>query len=252
MKISLCLTLSILAFPAWSVTSSINEIQYQGGDLLNPFTRQKASTDIITLQHASQWDYGSHFFFVDFLNDDTADKFNDQDVYAEFYSHVSLGKTFELNLPQGILKDVSVSMGVNYGADANVLKYLPGVQLSLDVPAFRFFTILTTAYLDDSQNPQSDSYMIDTAWNLPFTAFKQKFSLEGHLEYMASRENETTGEPVSAWILAQPQLRWDMGYSLFNRPQQLFVGMEYQYWKNKLGVQDANEQAAQLLLVWRL
>ena len=57
--------------------------------------------------------------------------------------------------------------------------------------------------------------------------------------------------PVKGWILAQPQLGWDIGKALAGRPNQLFLGIEYQYWWNKLGVDD-DDNVAQLWVMWRL
>ena len=51
-------------------------------------------------------------------------------------------------------------------------------------------------------------------------------------------------------MLAQPQFTWDLGQAI-GAPQQLMVGIEYQYWLNKLGT-DEDESTAQLLVVWRL
>lgn len=52
------------------------------------------------------------------------------------------------------------------------------------------------------------------------------------------------------WILAQPQLRMDLGEALGNEAGNFYVGHEYQYWKNKLGQKDKNESTMQLLTVW--
>ncbi len=51
-------------------------------------------------------------------------------------------------------------------------------------------------------------------------------------------------------ILAQPQFTWDLGRAILGAPHQLMAGIEYQYWRNKLGT-DLDESIAQLLLVWR-
>jgi hypothetical protein len=51
--------------------------------------------------------------------------------------------------------------------------------------------------------------------------------------------------------LFQPQLRLDLGELLGTNANQLFVGIEYQYWKNKLGEKGTDDNAAQFLAVWR-
>ena len=52
-------------------------------------------------------------------------------------------------------------------------------------------------------------------------------------------------------MLAQPQLRFDLGKALGNAESQLFIGLEYQYWANKQGEDGLDENAVQLLLVWQ-
>ena len=56
---------------------------------------------------------------------------------------------------------------------------------------------------------------------------------------------------MKGWILAQPQLGWDIGKALTGAANQLFLGVEYQYWWNKLGVDD-DDNVAQLWVMWRL
>ena len=58
------------------------------------------------------------------------------------------------------------------------------------------------------------------------------------------------GNHVKSWILAQPQFRLDLGKALAGAAGRLFIGLEYQYWRNKLGT-DNDESLPQFLLVWR-
>ena len=74
---------------------------------------------------------------------------------------------------------------------------------------------------------------------------------------MRKRSRKTGSIPLNcsgkqeAWILAQPQIRWDAGKTLFNTENKFHLGVELQYWKNKLGTQ-TDEKAVQLLAVWQL
>ncbi len=238
---------------------SVNEVQYQRGNLVAPGFAGggSAATDIVTVQHASGWGIGDLFFFVDFLDDKRRDGFNDNDYYGELYANFSLGKITGKPFGLGAVKDIGLLAGINKGGDAKVLKYLPGVRLSWDAPGFAFLNSDFTAYLDHSEGTahggapaENDSYMIDVNWAYPFSIGQQAFSIEGHVEYIGKRTNEFGGE-VGAWILAQPQFRWDMGKALYGKPNQLFVGVEYQYWRNKLGDRNTTESRPQFLAVWR-
>lgn len=231
----------------------INEIHYQYGKLKNPFSGESHATTIVTLQHASSWKYGSNFFFVDFLNDDHEDGFNDKDYYGEFYSNFSLSKITGADLQVGPLKDVGVILGVNAAGDSDILKYLPGMRLSWNIPGFIFLNTDITAYIDNSAFAvaQEDSYMIDINWARPFQFGNEHFAFVGHAEYIGERDKKSNGDKVKGHFLAQPQLRWDIGNTFLKEKDHFFAGIEYQYWDNKLGTKE-DENVIQALFVIRL
>lgn len=197
------------------------------------------------------------FFFVDYLDDAHADDFNDGDFYGEMYINFSLGKLSGHEFRFGRLKDVGVLAGINYAHDPKVLKWLPGIRLSWDVPGFTFLNTDFTAYLDNSRGisgggapRETDSFMIDINWKYPFTLGEHRFSIEGHGEFIGGRRNEF-GERISYWILLQPQFRYDIGNLVFNHPDRLFAGFEWQYWRNKLGDRSTTDNVLQILAVLR-
>jgi len=244
----------------WSNTEA--QVQYGRLDVptfIPPFTGGEQDTFIFTLQHASGWKWGDVFFFVDFLSarDNRQMPFNLEDVYGEIYFNFSSSKILGINYGNGILRDIGLLQGLNYAGDPNVFKYLPGIRFSWNIPGFAFLNTDFMAYLDYSEGiksggapSESDSWMVDINWAYPFELAGQKFSIEGHAEYIDGRHNEL-GFDVEDWILAQPQFRWDIGNALFGEADQFFVGIEYQYWMNKLGDKRTDESAVQALGVWR-
>ena len=252
--LTLCLSPLSLA-SEWSV----NEVHLQRGQIeaLSFLGGAKANTTIITFQHASGWEYGSNFFFIDRIDDDVDDGFNDKDWYGEWYTTLSLSKMRGEKTGFGAVKDIGLIMGFNWAADADVTKYLPGVRLSWDVPGFAFLNTDITAYIDDSDGvaeggvpAQDDSFMIDVNWAYPFEVGEQSFSIVGHMEYIDSRKDEF-GNDVESWVLAQPQFRWDLGRQVMNEKDKMFLGIEFQYWRNKLGDANTDETTAQFLFVMR-
>lgn len=235
----------------WSAT----EIQYQGGNLKTPFFPVPDSTNwtnIITLQHASGYSFGDVFFFVDFLDDGTPEDgaaFNDKDAYGEFYAYFSSAKILGRKYG-GPIKDVGVVLGINAGADAGYLSYLPGGYIDWNAPGFAFLRTQLTAVIDDSDGliAEKDGWQADVSWAYPFSIAGQRFSFEGHVEYTGKEANGFGKQ--KDWVLGQPQLRWDVGYALTGKKDQFFVGTEYQFWVNKLGT-DVDESAFQALGVWR-
>ena len=233
------------------------EFHLQYGKHRNPFSSAEQQTFILTVQQASEWKFGDSFFFIDFLDDGGNDGFNERDFYAEWYPTLSLGKLANRELRVGAIRDFALIAGVNVGGDANVVKYLPGVRASWSVSRFLFLNTDLTAYIDDntgvaggSAPKTGNSFMFDVSWALPFEVGRQSLAVVGHAEYVGGRTDEL-GQEVKGSILAQPQFTWDLGKAIAGTPHQLMVGVEYQYWRNKLGT-DEDESTAQLLLVWRL
>lgn len=232
------------------------EFQYQFGRLTNPFSGGRAYTSILTIQHATQWKLGDSFFFIDFMDDDAVDGFNDKDAYGEWYPTISLGKLSGRQIKAGPLRDLALIGGLNFGADPNVLKIVPGVRASWQVPGFIFLNTDFAAFIDSSGGIASggapstgNSFMVDVNWLLPIALAGQSFAFTGHAEYIG-RTTDELGNTVLGWILAQPQFRWDLGGAL-GAPNRFFAGIEYQYWRNKLGTRN-HDNVVQLLLVWQL
>ena len=235
------------------------EFQFQYGNLTNPFTDKKEFTSILTLQHAAQWRFGDRFFFIDFSDDGGSDGFNDKNFYGEWYPTLSIGKLVNREISLGPIRDIAIIGGVNVDGDANVLKYLPGIRASWTIPGFYFLNTDFTAVLDASSGlrrggaPKTeDNFLFDISWGAAFMLGSQSFTFTGHAEYSSSTTNELLPpQDVEAWILAQPQLMWDFSKAISGTGNAFFVGIEYQYWQNKLGT-TVDENAVQLLLVWRL
>lgn len=232
----------------WSNT----EMQLQLGELDRPTFAGGGDegTAVVTLQHASSWEYGDNFLFIDGLKSEKEDGFNDTDVYGEWFPNFSVGKISGHKISVGPLSDIGVLMGVNFGADANVLKFVPGVRISWDIPGFTFVNTDLMAYLDYNKGVRSggapqedDAFNADVSWAYPFTYRGHSFSIEGHVEYLSARNTEIGVE--SSWeVLGQPQFRWNIS-------KHIAVGIEWQFWINKLGDRATDENAVQALFVWK-
>lgn len=240
-----------VALPAAAAAQT--EFQWQYGRLLNPFSGETAATRILTIQQAAFWSHGESFFFLDILGDDLGDAFNDRTIYGEWYPTLSLGKLTGTTVGGGPLRDIQVIGGLNMESDADVIKMLPGVRASWAVPGFFFVnTDFMVAFdTDGGIVPKNDPvFVFDMSWGASFDLGSQTFSFAGHAEYTGATTN-AAGAPVKSWIFTQPQLTWDVSKALNGEGGHLFLGIEYQYWRNKLGA-DNTENTIQLLVVWRL
>ncbi|WP_232842795.1 hypothetical protein [Psychrosphaera ytuae] len=234
----------------WSTT----ELHVQYGKLDQPFDsvpNSSADTTILTFQHSSGWDFGTNFFFVDYSSVNNSDS-----LYLEWYPTLSTKQVFDVSY-NGLLSDIRLVMGINAAPESDILKYLPGVQLGLNVEGFNFLNVLIAGYIDDNEGianggapKEENSWIVDVSWSYPVAIQQQQFYIDGHAEYINRRKTEITNRETKSWVLAQVQVRWDVGKALSQAPNRLFAGIEYQYWNNKLGT-DVDENAVQLLGVWR-
>ena len=231
----------------WSST----ELQLQAGYLDIPdFAGGGDDLHLVyTFQHANRWKYGDNFVFVDVI-DAQRSGFQDFDVYGEWYSNFSLGRIKGKRIGGGFVSDIGFITTVQHAVDAKVWKYGAGVRLALELPGFAFANLDTLALFDAGKGvdsggaPKEDNtVVVDFNFGRPFRIGESRFSIEGHIEYRHGPENEL-GQKAKSWVLAQPQLRW--------RPtERIAVGIEYQFWLNKLGKGATDESAVQALLVWK-
>lgn len=274
MKISapltaLALTVALNAPMVSAETWGNTEVQLQAlGELERVGTGGTADTTIITFQHAGGWEYGDNFFFMDYSrysvnNDANFPVADSSELYGEWYSNFSLGAISGNDLSFGPVKDIGVVAGFNFAPEVDSAWVLPGVRFALDLPGFAFAQIDVTGYIHQgggsADSPvftvvdEDSSFMVDFAWAYPFKIGSTSWSIEGHLEYIDGRTqvNSFGTTELESWILFQPQIRLDLGEVLGHKAQRLFVGVEYQYWKNKLGEKGTDDNAAQFLAVWR-
>jgi nucleoside-specific outer membrane channel protein Tsx len=240
---------------AWSTTEA--QLLYGRRKAPSFAGGRSSNTATLTFQHASGWRFGDNYFFVDIIDDEVDDGFNDRDVYLEWYTNLSLNKILGTDIRLGFITDVGLIAGINFGADANYVKWLPGLRLSFDVPWFTLFDVAFFGFLDDNDGiggggalAETDSFLIDWTFALPLSIGRHDFSIEGHAEFAGPRQ-DALGNDVSWWILAQPQFRYDLGKTLFHAPQKLYAGIEWQIFAHKLGDPATNESAVQALIVWR-
>ena len=234
---------------------SRTEVQYQGGsawvegDLSPPGFQH-----VLTFQHASAWSHGANFFFVDLACCD--DPVSNRDAYLEWYSNLSLGALSGNEIAFGPVKDVMLTGGLNWGAQARLAKFTPGIRFSLELPGFAFANLDFNYLVDFSGGlasggaPKTDGiWNVDFNWARPLQIGEGSFSIEGHGEWQSPTGTET-GEDRPYQVLLQPQIRYDIGKAMWGADNRLLMGTELQVWINKFGVDGANEFLPQLLVVF--
>lgn len=119
--LSVILATFIIVRPLQAANWSQTELHLQQGTFQAPYTHQEYDATIITFQHASKWQYGDNYFFIDQISRES-----ENDYYGEFYSNISYSKIFKKTIGLSLVNDIGLTLGLNVAGDANVKKYLPG------------------------------------------------------------------------------------------------------------------------------
>lgn len=232
----------------WSAT----ELQgLYGTAFQEPFNNQDVAKGLVTLAHAGGYSWGSSFAFVDYLRSDADDAHADE-FYGEIYLYPSLSRWSGRALSAGPIRDVSLTLGINYGDKsngANPRVFLPGLTVHFAVPGFSFLDLGLTGYLDRGRfngaatTCNADTWQLTPSWKHPFKLAGRDFSFSGFVDVIGAHG------ACARQVLSQPQLRMEIG-DWFGRPGKVQVGVEYQYWRNKFGIDGLHEHFPQALLAW--
>jgi len=220
----------------WSSTNV--QVLYGETFELGPDTRT-----ILTLEHASGWEYGDNFFFVDVTS------FEDEgtELYGELLSRLSLSKISGKTVGVGPLTDVLLAGHLEFGRSAGDVEsrtYLYGIGTDWKIPGFAFFH-LDFFVRDDANIDASPTWQITPSWLYPFNIGPVKASFGGFIDFAGGQGDEERS------IIGAPQLLVDVG-NFWGAPERLHAGVEYQFWRNKFGIDGVDEDVVQLMVKWVL
>ena len=203
------------------------------------------SATTITIQHASGWEYGDNYFYFDLTKETDTDA-GSSDIFGEYYTRLSYGKISGSGMSEGFIKDTLLIAGVNYGTNFRVNTF--GVGFDLNIPGFDWARLDIQSYKIAQGQPGATeaTYQITPSWSIPFKIGNAKFDFTGFIDIIGE-----TGGSSATQYLTQPQIRLDVG-NFFDKPNVFYVGIEYSYWKNKLGVEGVNDHVPQLMIVYKM
>jgi nucleoside-specific outer membrane channel protein Tsx len=251
--------LALALFAAGSATSATTQaadwsdtyIGYRyGTTFAEPFLGNDISKNIFNLGHVSGYKYGTNFFNADILLSDSDDPASvgssegAHEVYIVYRHTLELGKTSGKSFKFGPVKDVGLTAGFDYNnkndAGYNSKKHMlvAGPTLMMDVPGFLNVSLLALWESNAPNNLSRYSYdthpMMTLAWGIPISTLPLSF--EGFANFIASKGRDEFGNKTKAETNIDMALMLDVG-AVTGGPKNTFkVGLEYQYWKNKFGV----------------
>ncbi|WP_090243905.1 outer membrane protein OmpK [Pseudomonas guineae] len=190
----------------------------------------------ITFEHASGWSAGDLFFFLDTIkyNTDATNGAGDgHTFYGEFSPRLSFGKLFNTKLEFGPIKDVLLATTYEFGED-DVESYLIGTGFDLAIPGFDYFSLNFYHRETDGGRDGSGVWQITPVWSYTIPVGKSDIVIDGFMDWVVDNDKS-----YHANLHFNPQIKYDLGKAMSWGEKQLYVGIEYDYWKDKYGIQDS-------------
>ena len=200
-----------------------------------------------TFEHASAWSVGDLFLFIDQINFNgkgANDGRDNRTHYGEFSPRLSFGKISGTNIALGPVTDILVSMTYEFGK-GDTEAYLIGPAIDLAIPGFDFFQLNTYLRKTDGGRPGDNVWQITPAWSYTIPMGRSDLVIDGYIDWVVDNDKNSRGE-YHANVHINPQIKYDMGKALGWR-EKVYVGIEYDYWKNKFGIKDGGYVSEQFV-----
>jgi len=194
----------------------------------------------LTLEHANAWKYGDTFAFVDITAFSGEDHPSSGAVtyYGEFAPRFSLGKLLDHHIGAGAVTDVLLATAYEFGeADADAL--LVGAGIDLEVPGFRYVQL--NAYRRLPRHGGGPQWQLTPVWAWSIPVGASDLLVDGYIDWVVDNARSR-----HAHLHINPQVKYDLGKAVGGTPGTLYVGVEYDYWKNKYGIADQSPLAREL------
>lgn len=241
MKATTCLlsgALATLAGPALADSPLLwqnNSLTYLYG---HDFKVDPGIQQTLTFEHASGWSVGDLFVFVDSIHyNGGRNGANDtRSFYGEISPRLSFGKLFDTPLAAGPVKDVLLAMTYEFGED-DVESYLIGPGFDLDLPGFDYFSLNFYHRQTDGSRAGSGVWQITPVWSYTLPVGRSDVVIDGFMDWVVDNDENRQGS-YHANLHFNPQVKYDLGKVLAWGDKRLYVGLEYDYWKHKYGIEN--------------
>ncbi|WP_285416575.1 outer membrane protein OmpK [Pseudomonas sp. efr-133-TYG-5] len=217
-------------------------LQWQNNSLTylygKDFKVNPAIQQTVTFEHADGWKYGDNFLFVDkiFYNGKPDGGVGNNTYYGEFSPRLSLGKILDQKIEFGPVKDVLLAMTYEFG-EGDVESYLIGPGFDLAIPGFDYFQLNFYQRHTEGARAGDNVWQITPVWSYTIPVGNSNVLIDGFMDWVVDNDVNSKGE-YHANLHFNPQIKYDLGKALSFGEKQLYVGVEYDYWKDKYGIDD--------------
>ncbi|PJG57997.1 nucleoside-binding protein [Aeromonas cavernicola] len=224
-----------------------------GNGFTNPNNPRDISKRIFNVSHADGYRYGSNFFNLDLLQSDSNDPrkgstHGSREVYGLFRSQLFASRIFDWQQGSGLVKDYAFTFGFDASRNNNLgsakkraLLFGPTVKFNgpgvLDLSLF-YYREKNHSDLPNVKYPDhifDTTYMLNLAWLRPFQLGDHSAKFQGFLNYTAEKGKDYNNNDTAPETLIRASLMFAMVPGTKRQPN-LWLGMGYEYWHNKFGV----------------
>jgi len=232
-----------------------------GNKFAEPFEGANIPKNIYNLTHASGYKYGSNFFNVDMLDSSSKDpsvtngSAGAHEIYVIYRNTVDFTKVTGKEFKTTGVRGLGFTGGFDFssksaGINAKKEMVVAGPTVFLDVPAGFLNVSLLQAWESAAPNTVTSRHhykphpILALGWGIPFTA-GVPLSFEGVASFIANKgvdTDQTTNTVHETFV--DLRLMYDVSAAVGTTPNTFKVGAEYQYWKNKFGVDASTNSGA--------
>ncbi|MBL8472210.1 MAG: hypothetical protein KF778_04225 [Rhodocyclaceae bacterium] len=252
-----CVALALCCASAHAIDWSDTSISFRyGTKFAEPFEPNDIHKRIYNLTYANGYKYGTNYLNVDLLLSDGKDPRDlnssrgAQEVYVVYRHTLDIGKVMGKDIKFGPVRGVGATLGFDvntkddrhYNSEKRML--VAGPTLMFDVPGFLNASLLarweSNAPLDKSAPPRIARYRYDThpmlslAWGVPIGSLPLSF--EGYANFIAAKGKDEFGNGTKPETHIDMQIMYDLSSAVGASKNTFKVGLEYEYWRNKFGV----------------
>ena len=218
---------------------------YGGGFKNVPNKDETASLATMTIEHASTHDWGGIFMFVDRHQ---GEKDSSGKPYKETFGKVS-PKFKVATFDDSFIKQVNLAGVYEFSSTTTGFaqdNYWIGIgaDLNLPVPGMKYasatlYHSFNNAKLGNGKKSKGDDQKITltSAWE------KDNFLIDGYVDFAFNNEFDN----VKNSIHLNPQIKYNI-QPMLGIDNRLEVGIEYDYWKNKIGLDGVDQNAVAALV----
>lgn len=192
----------------------------------------------VTFETAGAWIYGDWFAFQDVTYFNGSNLSENDTTYGEISTRLSASKISGQSIGFGPVTDLSWAFMLEEG-EGPVTSFLYGIGMDITVPYFTYFNINTYRRDAISSGNLSDGWQVTPAFRMDFPVGNSNIVFDGYIDWVFSADNQGYEENFHF----NPQVKYDLGAVIFgeHNKNQLFVGVEYDYWQNKYGVKGVDQ-----------